>query len=400
MELDIAELATTKSNEVPNFIDVLLRRLPGISEHHCSLGRAGGFVERLRAGTYFGHVVEHVALELTDEAGISVNRGKTVSTDDPCCYLVAVTYESEKGMKRLLEIAVEFVAALVAGRDYPLSEKLEHTRQLVTESELGPSTRAIVQAAEDRGIPYARVNEDSLVRLGHGKHSRYIQATVTGRTSMIGVDIAGDKQLTKQLLSNAALPAPKGSVVDTVEKAVASLSHLTAPVVVKPLDGNQGRGVSLNLTTPEQVVEAFEIASKESKRVIVEEMFRGLDYRVVVVNGVMVAAAQRIPAHVWGDGAHTIRELIDLANQNPMRGHDHEKPLTKISADPIVLSILKRNGRTLDDVPAEAEMILLRESANLSTGGSAKDVTDEVHPSVRKLCERAAAIVGIGRLRR
>ncbi len=395
MKLDLAELTEKETVDVPEFTERLLNCLPGVVEHHCSLGRPGGFVERLKEGTYFGHVVEHVALELTDAVGISVNRGKTVYGGSPGVYLVAVTYKSEAGMKELLRIAVELVESLVAGVAYLLQPKLEEVRKIITETELGPSTRAIVDAASRRGIPWTRVGEDSLVRFGHGKHTRRVQGTVSDRTSMIAVDLAGDKELTKRVLSAAGLPAPRGCVVTSREEVVACLSHIPHPVVVKPLDGNQGRGVSLNLVTPEQVLEAFDLAFEISSQVIVEEMLRGFDYRVVIVDGKMVAAAQRIPAHVWGDGSHTIRELIELTNGDPRRGDDHEKPLTKISANPLVLATLKRHGKSLDDVPQNGELILLRESANLSTGGSAKDVTDDVHPSIRKMCERAARVIGL-----
>src|SRR3954453_6748936 len=395
MKLDLEDLAGRESYELPGFIDRLLQLLPGCYEHYCGLGRRGGFVERLRGGTYFGHIVEHVALELTDAVGISTNRGKTVDAGEPGCYLVTVTYKSEEGMKALLKTAVELVQALVDDRPYRLEASIEAARELVGKYDLGPSTRAIVNAAEQRSIPWARADRDSLVRLGYGKYSRYIRGTISGTTSAIAVDIASDKELTKQLLRAAALPAPHGCVVRTREEAIPCLTEAPTPVVGKPLDGNQGKGVSLNLSSPEEVGEGFDAAVAISPAVIVEEMLRGLDFRVVIVNGRMVAAAQRIPAHVWGDGKHTIRDLIDLANKDPRRGKDHEKPLTRITADPIALAILKKYGRSLDDIPADTEMVILRESANLSTGGSARDVTDEVHPTVRRICERAAAAIGL-----
>ncbi len=342
MKLDLEDLAGRESYQVPGFVERLLTRLPGCYEHHCGLGRPGGFVERLRGGTYFGHIVEHVALELTDPVGISTYRGKTVDAGEPGVYLVAVTYKSERAMRHLLKTAVELVQALVDGRYYDLEPQLEYAQTLVAKFELGPSTRAIVAAAERRGIPWTRVDEDSLVRLGNGRYARYIEGTIAATTSAIAVDIASDKELTKSILDRSGLPAPRGCVVITQEEAVACLSKSQTPVVVKPRNGNQGKGVSLNLNTPEQVIEAFEQAVKISSQVIVEEMLLGLDYRVVVVDGRMVAAAQRIPAHVWGDGKHTIRDLIEDANRDPRRGANHEKPLTRITTDPIVLAILKK----------------------------------------------------------
>jgi len=395
MKLDLEDLAGRESYEVPGFVDRLLALLPGCCEHYCGLGRPGGFVERLRGGTYFGHIVEHVALELTDPVGISTNRGKTVEAGEPGCYLVAVTYKSEEGMKALLTTAVELVQALVDDKPYPLDAALERARELVAKYELGPSTKAIVSAAERRGIPWARADQNSLVRLGTGKYTRYIEGTISGNTRAVAVDIASDKELTKRLLRKAALPTPNGCVVRTRDEAVSCLHQSQAPLVVKPLDGNQGRGVSLNLSTPEQVTDAFDAACQISPDVIVEEMLRGHDYRVIVVNGRMVAAAQRIPPHVWGDGRHSIHELIELANRDPRRGKNHDKPLSCINVDPIAVAILNKNGRCLEDVPEEGEMVLLRESANLSTGGSARDMTDEVHPTMRRICERAAATIGL-----
>lgn len=395
MELDLGELYAIESYQVPGFVDRVIALLPGLRDHHCASGQPGGFIKRLHEGTYFGHIVEHVALELTDAVGISTNRGKTVAGDIPGRYVVAVEYKNEAGMKCLLETAVELVESLVHERPFPLEERLEQARSIVATTSLGPSTQAIVDAATRRGIPWARVNNDSRIRLGTGKAIRHVEATVTDRTSVIAVDLASNKHETKRVLTDVGLPAPHGCVVATREEAMACLDQTATPVVVKPLDSNQGRGVSLNLVNAEQVGEAFDLARENSHRVIVEEMFRGNDYRVVVVNGRMVAAAQRIPAHVWGDGVHTIRELIDLANHDPRRGDHHEKPMTKIQADPLVVAILKRHGRTLDDVPAKGTHVLLRDSANLSTGGEARDVTDRVHPTVQRVCERAARVIGL-----
>jgi cyanophycin synthetase len=395
MELDLGALYACESRDYPVFIDRLLKRLPGVHDHHCATGKPGGFVRRLREGTYFGHIVEHVALELTDAAGISTNRGKTIATDIPGRYLVAVEYKSERGMAYLLETAVQLVEALLSGQPYDLDARLEAARAIVAESELGPSTRAITDAADRRGIPWRRVNDQSRVRLGLGSASRYVDATITDGTSSIAVDLAGDKHETKRVLADVGLPAPVGGIATTRDEAAAYFRSVAPPVVVKPLDGNQGRGVSLNLKTEAEVLEAFEIASQVSRRVIIEEMYRGNDYRVVLVDGKLVAAAQRIPAHVWGDGTRTIGELIDAANADPRRGNDHEKPMTKIKTDPLVLAVLKRAGRSLSQVPEAGEIVQLRDSANLSTGGEARDVTDTVHPTVRELCERTARTIGL-----
>ena len=395
MRLDLEDLAERESRELSGFNERLLELLPGLHEHTCGKGYRGGFVERLHEGTYFGHVVEHVAIELTNPAGVPVAHGKTRYAGTPGVYNVVVEYKAETATEYLMRVAVELVEALIKGESYPLEEKLREARRLVARHELGPSTRAIVEAASRRNIPVLRLGTDSLVQLGYGKYRRFIQAAMCDGTSAVAVEIAGDKELTKKLLEQVSIPVPRGALVETEEEALAALRSLGAPVVVKPLDGRQGLGVSLNLSTPEEVLLGFRIAREYSRLVLVEELFEGRNYRVLVVGGEMVAASERTTCAVAGDGAHTIRELIDLANLDPLRGEGHEKPLTQIVVDEIMLAYLTKTGRGLDDVPEAGEVVYLRESINLSTGGTAKDVTDVVHPSVKDMCERAARVVGM-----
>ncbi|HYP25972.1 MAG TPA: cyanophycin synthetase [Blastocatellia bacterium] len=395
MRLYLEDLFEKESYEIPGFVDRLLDLLPGMREHHCSLGREGGFVERLREGTYFGHIVEHVALELTEHAGVPSFHGKTREADEPGCYNVVVEYKAEKGTRFLLETAVELVEALVRGEDFPLEERLKQARSIIAETEFGPTTRAILEAAERRDIPWVRINGDSLVQLGYGKCRRFVQAAMSDRTSCIAVEIAADKELTKKVLSQSSIPVPRGVIAVTEAEAIEAFRDLGAPVVVKPLNGCQGRGVSLNLTSEPEVADAFRIAREFSKDVLVEELFEGRNYRVLVVGGSMVAASERLPAHVTGDGSRTISELIDILNEDPLRGDGHEKPLTKIKVDPVMSAYLKKRGLSLDDVPARGEVVYLREGINLSTGGTAIDVTDAVHPEVAKMCERAARVIGM-----
>ncbi|XYH95883.1 cyanophycin synthetase [Sorangium sp. So ce1128] len=395
MTLDLEDLAETSSAEVPHFVDRLLALLPGLGEHHCSRGKPGGFVERLREGTYWGHIIEHVALQLSEPAGIGVTYGKTVYAGAPGVYDVVVEFENEAAMRLLLEAAFELVTALLEGRPYDVAAKVAEAAQVAEETALGPSTRAVVKAAEKRGIPWSRLNDESLIVFGYGKHRRFVQATTSCNTSSVAVEIAGDKQLTKELLERAGLPAPKGVVVRTAGEAARALGELRAPVVVKPLDGNQGKGVSLNLRTEEQVREAFAIARQHRPRVLVEEMVSGRNYRVLVVNGRVVAASERLPAHVVGDGQHTVAELIELENRNPLRANGHNGVLTKIVVDDVVRAGLAKQGRSLDEVPARGERFFLRESVNLSTGGIARDVTDEIHPDTARLCERAARAIDL-----
>jgi cyanophycin synthetase len=396
MRLDLEDLYERESHEVPGFVERLLALLPGLREHHCSKGYAGGFVERLDEGTYFGHTVEHVTLELAGMAGCSATHGKTRYSGEGRVYNVVIEFCAEYATRYLLEAAVKLVEAVIRGEEFSLQAGIEEAKEIAADTELGPSTRSIVDAAIRRNIPWSRENDQSLVRLGYGKHLRLIQAAMTDGTSAIGVEVAGDKDLTKERLAKASIPVPTGEIVRTEQEAVAALSSIGAPVVVKPLDGRQGKGVSLNLSTPEEVEAAFRIAREFSPSVLIEEMFEGRNYRVLVVGYRMAAASERIPCHVTGDGEHTVAELIDIENSHPLRGEGHEKPLTKIKKDDEILrAFMRKEGWRMDDVPGEGERVSLCAGMNLSTGGTAKDVTDEVHPTVRRLCERAARIMGM-----
>jgi cyanophycin synthetase len=395
MKLHLGELDGRESNSIPDFNDRLRALLPGLEAHQCSRGRAGGFIERLIEGTYFGHVVEHVALELTELAGIPVTHGKTRAAGEPGCYHVIIEYKAEEGTKHLLRTAVELVETVVRGDEFPLEERIKVAKRIVAQTELGPSTKAIVEAAERRGIPWRRVGGESLVQLGYGKHRKMVKAAMSSQTSAIAVDLASDKEMTKVLLREAGIPVPRGVIVSSEEEAVWALREVGAPVAVKPFDGCQGKGISLNLTSAQQVVAAFQIAHQCSPKVIVEEQLTGRDYRVLVVNGEMVAASERIPAHIVGDGTHTIAELIEIVNEDPHRGDGHEKSLTRLILDQSMTAFLQKRGLTPKYRPPANEIVYLRECANLSTGGTARDVTAEVHPQVRAMCERAARVIGL-----
>jgi cyanophycin synthetase len=395
MKLELEGLAERESKEFAGFNERLLKLLPGLHAHHCALGEPGGFVKRLNEGTYFGHIVEHVALEMTTLVGVPVRHGKTRETDVPGTYRVIIEYTAEQGTRFLLRAAVELVEALLRGEEFPLDEKLKEAQRVIARTELGPSTSAILQAATRRGIPWRRLSDGSLVQLGYGKNRKLIQAAMTEQTSAIAVDIASDKELTKTLLSEAGIPVPRGVVVETEAEAVAALQEFDGPVALKPYNGNQGKGVSLNLTTPAQVEQAFRIAQQYAGRVVVEEMLSGRDYRILIVNGKLVAASERVPAHVVGDGTHTIAELIEIINQDPARGDGHGKSLTRLVIDPVMMAYLHKCGHTINDRPRAGERIFLRECANLSTGGTAKDVTAQVHPEIAAMCERATRIIGL-----
>ena len=395
MTLELEDLTDRSSESIPDFTKNLTALLPGLHEHRCSPGYVGGFVERLHKGTYFAHIVEHIALELSELVGIGVGYGKSIYGDAPGVYQVIIRYKNEEGMIEVLRAAVKLADAIAHGETFDLEGAIITIKNKIRKNELGPSTQAILKAAIMRNIPWKRLNEFNLVQLGYGKYRKFIQATTSSITSDIAVDIAQNKDLTKYFLREGAIRVPYGKVVRSLEEAILAFNEIGEAVVVKPYDGNHGRGVSINLKTKEEVAAAFEIAHSESDAVLVEEFFKGLDYRIIVVGGKMIAAAWREAAHVTGDGIHNLAELVALENMNPMRGEGHEKPLTKISFDPSIESLLKKNQISLEMIPLKGQKIYLRETANLSTGGTATDVTDQVHPEVRLLCERAAKIIGL-----
>ncbi|HKY26904.1 MAG TPA: cyanophycin synthetase [Pyrinomonadaceae bacterium] len=393
MSLDLGTLADRESNEFNELNERLLSLLPGINTHHCSLGRPGGFVIRLQEGTFFGHIVEHVALELLDLAGIGTIHGKT-RHDERSIYTVVIEYRAEKATIYLLEKAVELVEAIVQEEPFSLSTVIEEAKHIAATTEVGPTTRSIIEAAERRGIPRWE-GTGSVAQLGYGKHLRYIQAAMTDRTSAIAVELAQDKEKTKNRLRENGIPVPEGQVVHSLKEANQAAKNMRTPVVVKPVDGHQGKGVSLEVSTEEEMEVAFEAARKFSSAVLVEEMFSGRNYRVLVIDGRMVAASERFPCHVVGDGVSSIQELISKENRNPLRGDGHEKPLTKIRVDEEVTAHLKHAGMSLDTVPALNEQVVLSNRTNLSIGATARDVTDNVHPQIARMCERASRLIGL-----
>jgi cyanophycin synthetase len=395
IELDLEELKGKDSREVSGFNAQLLELLPNLYEHYCASGKPGGFVERMQKGTHFNHVIEHAAIELLALAGFDKRHEKSCNGDEKDDSRAVIETTTVETTRYLMTAAAELVEAVVNEKPFSIEEKILEAKDIAADTELGPSATAIAEAAERRGIPWRRENISSLIQLGYGKNLHHVQAAITDGTGVIGVDLAKDKDLTKQRLNDFSIPVPDGEIVRTEREAVRALESLGAPVVVKPLDGRQGKGVSLNLKTPAEVIEAFHIAREYSRKVLVEELFEGKNYRVLVVDGKMVAASERIPCGVTGDGEHTLAQLIDIENQNPLRGEGHEKPLTKIKVDPIILSALQKEGWKMEDVPPAGERVSLCAGMNLSTGGTARDVTDEVHQSIKILCERAARVINL-----
>jgi cyanophycin synthetase len=396
--VDLGTLEEWPSNTIPGFVEALLAILPGIGEHSCSVGKQGGFRERLEDGTWAGHVAEHVAIELQRESGAHVYRGKTRGAGEPGRYNVIFGYWEERVGVEAGRLAVRLVNHLVAPqKDFDFLAELERLILLAERRAFGPSTQAILDEAVDRDIPFIRLNEQSLVQLGWGRYQQRIRATMTSKTSSLAVDIAGDKDMTRRLLASAGLPVPRGEVVRTEEEAATAAKRIGYPVVAKPLDGNHGRGVVLDLRSDRAVRQGFKRALKESRRglVVVESYVTGNDYRVLVIGGKMVAIAQRVPAHVIGDGRHTVAELVDITNQDPRRGIGHEKVLTKIKVDEAAIALVRKQGYAMDDVLPDGAFVKLVSTGNMSTGGISIDRTWEAHEENIEIAEEAARVVGL-----
>ena len=405
LRIDLGELEDYPTSRLPGFVDALLEAIPTLREHGCSYGTPGGFVRRMteEEGTWLGHVLEHVAIELQCLAGTPVSYGKTRSHDLPTGqYHVIFSYDeeivgleaAEVGLRLLLHLLPPERAAHLPG-PYDFKTELEDLVRLAHRRAFGPSTASLVRAAEERDMPWIRLNERSLVQLGHGKFQRRIQATVTSETRHTAVEIASDKRLTNQILSDLGLPVPRQARVRGVEDAVEAAERLGFPVVLKPLDGNHGKGVSINLTTREQVEVAFEKAYEYSSVVIVETFQEGHDYRILVVDGKVVAAAERVPGRVVGDGRHTVAELVEIVNQDPRRGIGHEKVLTRLEFDHQAERLLEQAGLGPDTVLAEGQVFYLRSTGNLSTGGTSVDKTDVIHYDNRIMAERSVKAIGL-----
>ncbi len=399
--VDLGVLEEFPSNKIPGFVDALVGMLPTLEDHACSLGRRGGFITRLREGTWVGHVSEHIALEFQNLAGTDVRHGKTRSTGEYGRYNVIFEYREEQVGIEAGKAAVGLVNHLVAPSDpataFDLMAELEKLIRLAERLAFGPSTQALLDEAAGRDIPYIRLDRFSLVQLGQGVHQQRIRATMTSRTGGIAVDIASDKKLTNRLLDSAGLPVPRSEVVEDEDGAVAAAKRIGYPCVLKPLDGNHGRGVALNLRSEDDVRAAFRVALRESRSgdVVVESYITGNDYRCLVIGGKLAAVAERVPASVIGDGEHTIRQLVETTNADPRRGIGHEKVLTKIRLDENADAVLAGQGYTVEDVPATGTSVKLALTGNMSTGGTSIDRTMEAHPDNVEIAETAARVVGL-----
>ena len=395
MRLDLEDMEEKPSQMIPGFKENLEKLLPGLYDHRCSEGVPGGFLSRVEEGTWMGHIIEHVALELQTLAGMDMGFGRTRTTGKKGEYFVVFDYMEEEAGIYAARSAFDLVNSLLDNTAYDLDEAIQKLRVIREQSRFGPSTASIVDEAQKRGIPYIRLNKQSLIQLGYGINQRRFRATIAGTTSCIAVDIAGDKEETKNLLGAAEIPVPKGIIIHSDETIQDAINKVGFPFVFKPINGNHGKGITTNITTVEQAEKALEAARQYGRNVICEKYITGFDFRVLVINYKFICAALRTPASVVGDGTHSIQMLLDEVNNDPRRGYGHEKVLTQIKVDGFTHKMLEDKGYTLETIPSKGELVLLKPTANLSTGGTSTDVTDEVHPVNIFLAERIAKIIGL-----
>ena len=395
MLLDLEEMEQKPTDKIPGFLERLSAFMPTLYEHRCSEGVPGGFFERVKEGTWMGHVIEHIALELQTLAGMDTGFGRTRETKEPGVYHVVFSYQEAKAGIYTAKASVKIAQALTDGLPYDLEADIQNLREIREDERLGPSTGSIVDEAIKRKIPYIRLNRHSLVQLGYGINQCRVQATIASTTSSIAVEIACDKEETKNLLEASEIPVPGGRIIYDEVDLKNAIDKIGYPIVTKPVNGNHGKGATTNICTWEDAVAGLNAAKVYGRSVICEKFISGRDFRVLVINYKFVAAALRTPAAVTGDGIHSIQQLIDIVNSDPRRGYGHEKVLTAIKVDGFTMDILAKKEYTLDTVLKKKEELWLKPTANLSTGGTATDVTDFVHPTNVFMCERIARIIGL-----
>ena len=395
MVLDLEEMEQFPTNKIDGFGERLEAMFPSMYSHRCSVGCEGGFFQRVKEGTWMGHVIEHIALEIQTLAGMDCGFGRTRGYGEEGVYFVVFNHMVGRVGRYAAKASFRIAEALIAGEEYDLEEDIMNMKEIRQNEGLGPSTASIIKEAEARNIPWIRLNRYSLCQLGYGANQKRIQATVTSQTSNIGVDLACDKEETKLLLEQAEVPIPKGDIIRTERGLEEAVEYVGFPLVIKPVNGNHGRGITTDINSMEEALIAFKEAKEISRLVIVEKFITGDDYRLLVINNKLVAAAKRTPAHVIGDGKSTIQELVDEVNKDERRGYGHEKVLTEISINSLTLELLKENKLTPESVVAKGEFVKLKSTANLSTGGTAEDVTDLIHPYNIFMAERISKIIGL-----
>lgn len=395
MVVDIGKYEEGPTKDIPGFNKKLLEFFPEIAEHTCGVGYAGGFGERLIEGTYMGHVAEHLIIAIQNRFGYGVKYGKTRQIENTSKYYIIYEYCNEAFATECGRKAIEIVHSFAEGTPIDIEKIMRELKRVLLDTEMGPSTKAIYLAAKRRGIPVTRVGDGSILRLGYGKYTRIIQASLTDGSSCIAVDIASDKQMTKKLLMDNNVPVPCGIVVRTEQEAFEAVEMVGYPLVIKPIDSNQGKGVTVNISTEDKIRAAYSEARKYSRKVIVEKYVCGKDYRVLVVGDKVCAVAERRPPRVTGDGISTIAQLVEYENTNPLRGEDHEKPLTYIKLDDISINYLKLQGYSPNSILKAGQYVNLRQNGNLSTGGTARNCTRDIHPKNAEYAIIAAKAMGL-----
>jgi cyanophycin synthetase len=400
MRLDIGEYEDRPTDKIDCFYERMVEVISSAVSHGCSYQEEGGFFRRVQEGTWAGHVIEHFALELQTLAGMDTGYGRTRETSTRGIYNVVFSYMEEEVGRFAGKAAVRLFLSVAEGKPVEeikeaIARDVQEMREIREDVRFGPSTGSLVEEAESRGIPYIRLNDQSLVQLGFGVHQKRIQATTTANTNMIAVDIAANKHATKKLLGDMGVPVPKGYRIRSIDELESTVDAVGYPLVIKPLDGNHGKGATVGITDMEHAFTAFEKAKEYSRWVIVEKQLEGADFRALVVNNRLIAVAERIPARIIGDGKCTIQQLIDETNADPRRGYGHEKVLTVIEIDGQTLRLIRSMDYELDSVLPKDEILHLKTTANISTGGTAIDRTDEVHPQNVFLFERIARIIGL-----
>ncbi|PTS94291.1 cyanophycin synthetase [Pedobacter sp. HMWF019] len=395
MRLDLEDLEQRPTNLIEGFEERIVKFIPSLFSHRCSKGHEGGFFERVKEGTWMGHVIEHIALEIQTLAGMDTGYGRTRQTKTEGIYNVVFSYLEEKAGIYAAEASVQIAEALINNHECDLEAHIQKLRELRELERLGPSTGSIVDEAISRDIPWIRLNKSSLVQLGYGKNQVRFRATMTEKTNSIAVDIACNKDETKRLLQDSAIPVAKGVTISDPEDLEDAIKKVGFPLVFKPLDGNHGKGATINVKTEAAAKEAFEYAKNYSRKIIIERFITGYDFRILVIDHQMVAAALRVPAHVTGNGQLTVQQLIDKENEDPRRGYGHENVLTEIIVDRDTLDLLAKKEYTLDTIVPNGEIVYLKSTANLSTGGTSIDVTDLVHPQNIFISERISRIIGL-----
>ncbi len=395
MKLDLEELEERPTNLIDGFSERIEKLIPSMFKHRCSRGNEGGFFERVKEGTWMGHVIEHIALEIQTLAGMECGFGRTRGTGKEGVYNVVFSYKEENVGIYAANAAVKIAEALIEGSEYDLNNDIKTMREMREKFRFGPSTGSIVDEAVSRNIPFIRLNNQSLVQLGYGKNQVRFRATMTDKTSSIAVDLASNKEETKKMLTDAAIPVANGMCISDISEIETVINRVGFPLVFKPLDGNHGKGASINVKTKEEAFVAFEHAKKYSRKIIVEKFISGFDFRILVINHRFIAAALREPAHVIGDGVSTIEQLIEIENQDERRGYGHENVLTEISIDRETHDELAKLNYTLETILEKGKVCHLKGTANLSTGGTSTDVTDIVHPNNIFIFERISRVIGL-----